>query len=201
MLHLMHSVQKLFLCVCKIMELMVNNRLMWYLERNEIITPAQSGFHKSRSTTDQLVRFGVLCHIGFYPEAARYCYFLWSWKAYDTTWNFGILKDLYEAGTMGLASTFHSWLSLRQEIPSQSGNDVAITLPLEVFTQRKFAADFLWQKLHFAGKKQQNRILCHPWGLRGNILGSSMARWKARGRLPISANWTVFTTSHGWVSE
>jgi len=26
-------------------------------------------------------------------------------------------------------------------------------------------------------------------GLRGNIRGSSMARWKARGRLPISASW------------
>jgi len=26
------------------------------------------------------------------------------------------------------------------------------------------------------------------WGLRGNVHGSSMARWKARGRLPISAN-------------
>ena len=27
-------------------------------------------------------------------------------------------------------------------------------------------------------------------GLRGNVHGSSMARWKARGRLPISANGT-----------
>ena len=26
------------------------------------------------------------------------------------------------------------------------------------------------------------------WGLRGNVQGSSMDRWKARGRLPISAN-------------
>jgi len=43
-------------CVCKIMERMVNNRLVWYLKRNEIITPAQSGFRKGRSTTDQLVR-------------------------------------------------------------------------------------------------------------------------------------------------
>jgi len=25
-------------------------------------------------------------------------------------------------------------------------------------------------------------------GLRGNVHGSSMARWKARGRLPIGAN-------------
>jgi len=33
-------------CVCKVMECMVNNRLVWYLERNKIITPTQSGFRK-----------------------------------------------------------------------------------------------------------------------------------------------------------
>jgi len=42
-------------CVCKVMERILNNRLVWYLERNKIITPTQSGFRKSRSTTDQLV--------------------------------------------------------------------------------------------------------------------------------------------------
>ena len=30
-------------------------------------------------------------------------------------------------------------------------------------------------------------------GLRGNVHGSSMARWKARGRLPISTNGTVIS--------
>jgi len=30
-------------CVCKVMECMVNNRFVWYLERNKIITPIQSG--------------------------------------------------------------------------------------------------------------------------------------------------------------
>ena len=34
--------------------------------------------------------------------------------------------------------------------------------------------------------------------LRGNIHGSSMARWKARGRLPIGDNWTFFASYHGW---
>jgi len=38
-------------------------------------------------------------------------------------------------------------------------------------------------------------------GVRGNVHGSSMARWKARGRLPISANWTFFASSHGWSAE
>jgi len=42
-------------CVCKVMEWMVNNRLVRYLERNKIITPTQSGFCKGRSITDQLV--------------------------------------------------------------------------------------------------------------------------------------------------
>jgi len=33
--------------------------------------------------------------------------------------------------------------------------------------------------------------------LRGNVHGSSMARWKARGRLPIDANWIFLASSHG----
>jgi len=38
-----------------------------------------------------------------------------------------------------------------------------------------------------------------PFGrLRANVHGSSMVRWKARGRLPISANWTFFASCHGW---
>jgi len=35
-------------------------------------------------------------------------------------------------------------------------------------------------------------------GLKGNVHSSSMARWKALGRLPISANWTFFASSYGW---
>ena len=35
-------------------------------------------------------------------------------------------------------------------------------------------------------------------GVRGNVHGSSIARWKARGRLHISANWTFFASSHVW---
>ena len=35
-------------------------------------------------------------------------------------------------------------------------------------------------------------------GLRGNVHGSSVARRKVRGRLPIIVNWTFFASSHGW---
>ena len=43
-------------CVCKTFERMVNERMVWYLESNNILTEYQSGFRKRRSTTDQLVR-------------------------------------------------------------------------------------------------------------------------------------------------
>ena len=42
-------------------------------------------------------------------------------------------------------------------------NDVATTLPLEVFTQRHFEADFSRQKSTLLAK-HQNHILCHPLG-------------------------------------
>jgi len=38
-------------CICKVMERITNNRLVWYLERHKLITPVQCGFSKQRSTT------------------------------------------------------------------------------------------------------------------------------------------------------
>jgi len=61
-------------------------------------------------------------------------------------------------------------------------------LPLEVFTQRSFAADFFQQKLNFTGRTAKSRFVPPFGGLGGNVHGSSMARWKARGRFPICAN-------------
>ena len=43
-------------CLCKVMERMINNRLVWFLERNKLITPLQCGFRKQCSTSDHLVR-------------------------------------------------------------------------------------------------------------------------------------------------
>ena len=43
-------------CVCKTMERMVNNRLVYFLEQNGILSVLQSGFRKQRSTTEQLIR-------------------------------------------------------------------------------------------------------------------------------------------------
>jgi len=107
-------------CVCKIMEHMINNRLVWYLERNKIITPAQSGFRKGRSTTDQLVRLESFVREAFIQKQHVTAIFFDLEKAYDTTWKFGILKDLHDAGLRRPTATFHSRFPLQQEVPSQS---------------------------------------------------------------------------------
>ena len=43
-------------CLCKTLERMINKRLVWYLESNNLIIKYQSGFRVERSTNDNLVR-------------------------------------------------------------------------------------------------------------------------------------------------
>ena len=43
-------------CICKTMERMINDRLTWFLEANNIITDYQSGFRRHRSTNDHLLQ-------------------------------------------------------------------------------------------------------------------------------------------------
>jgi len=38
------------------------------------------------------------------------------------------------------------------------------------------------------------------WGLRDNVRCSSCAHWKARSKLPINVNWTLFAGCYGWVA-
>jgi len=57
-----------------------------------------------------------------------------------------------------------------------------------VFTQRNFVAEFIRFKLLFF-TNMTNLLFEQPFGgLRANVRTSSIARWKARGRLPIHDN-------------
>ena len=44
-------------CLCKTMERMINDRLVWFLESNQLITKFQTGFRKNNCTNDHLIRF------------------------------------------------------------------------------------------------------------------------------------------------
>ena len=75
-----------------------------------------------------------------------------------------------------------------------SYNFAAGSFHTKIFCSRLFSTE-----VEFYWHKQRYRVFVPPFGgLRGNVHGSSMARWKARGRLHIGANWTFFASYDGW---
>ena len=93
-------------CLCKTMERMINARLVWYLESNHLITKFQSGFRKHRSTSDQLVHFETVIRDAFVRGEHVVSVFFDLEKAYDTTWKFGIMDDLFNMGLRGRMPMF-----------------------------------------------------------------------------------------------
>jgi len=106
-------------CVCKVMERMVNNRLVWYLERNKIITATQSGFRQRSKHRRPACTLRIFCPRGIYPEATRYCYILWSWKGVRYNLEVWHLEKLTRYWPTRATPTFHSRLPVRQKVPSQ----------------------------------------------------------------------------------
>ena len=80
-------------CICKTLERMINERLVWYLEKNNIITEFQSGFRHQRSTNDHLVRLETFIREAFIKKEHLVAVFFDLEKAYDTTWKYGIMND------------------------------------------------------------------------------------------------------------
>ena len=95
-------------CLCKVVERMVNNRLVWLLERNKLITRLQCGLSKQRSTTDHLVRLESFIREAFIQLQHAVAVFFYLEKPYDCTctWKYCIMKDLHQAGLRGRLPCF-----------------------------------------------------------------------------------------------
>jgi len=87
------------------MERMINSRPVWYLERNKLISPMQCGFRKQRSTTDHLVWLESFVREAF-AQRQHAVVFSDLEKAYESTWKFGIMRDLHNAGLRGRLPLF-----------------------------------------------------------------------------------------------
>ena len=101
-------------CLCKTMERLINARLVWFLEKNKFLSSFQSGFRSGRTTTDQLVRLETTIRDAFVRGDHVVSVFFDLEKAYDTTWKYGILKDLHNIGLKGRMPIFiNNFLSNR----------------------------------------------------------------------------------------
>ena len=69
--------------ICTTMERMVNDRLVWFFEKNQLIAPVQSGFRKQRGTLDHLVE--TFIREAFIKKEHAVSIFFDLESAYDTT--------------------------------------------------------------------------------------------------------------------
>ena len=92
--------------ICKVLEKMVNVRLMWYLESGNFLTPVQYGFRKGRLTIDALLSLDSPICTAFAKNHHHITVFFDLEKAYDTAWCHGILLSLFQFGLRGRLPIF-----------------------------------------------------------------------------------------------
>lgn len=121
-------------CLRKTVEHIVNTRLVHYLETNNCISDAQSGFRKQRSTTDHLVRRESFIREGLAKGEHVVAVFFDLEKAYNTSWSmafFWIYRELdLGAGYQTLCQNF-----LRIDI-----FQLELVPPTRVFLTKKLAS-------------------------------------------------------------
>ena len=117
-------------CICKTLERMINTRFVWYLEFNNLISPVQSGFRSERSTNDNLVRLETFIRDAFVKKEHVVAVFFDLEKAYDTTWKYGILRDLHEFGVKGRLANFVESFLANRSIQVRVGSTLSDTFGL-----------------------------------------------------------------------
>ncbi|GBM16438.1 putative RNA-directed DNA polymerase from transposon X-element [Araneus ventricosus] len=102
-------------CLCKVFERMINKRLIYYMEAKNHLHSSQSGFRTGRSTIDNLLALETDIRLAFLQRKHLIAIFFDIEKAYDTTWRYGILKDLHDLGLRGNLPIFlNNFLQLRR---------------------------------------------------------------------------------------
>ena len=77
-------------CICKTVERMVNERLVWYLQKNGLLAKQQCGYRANRSTVDHLIRIEIFICDAFIQNQHLVAFFFDLQRPYDTTWKHGI---------------------------------------------------------------------------------------------------------------
>ena len=88
-------------CLCKILEKIVNKRLMWFLERNNLLDKCQCGFRKGRCTIDHLTTITTEIQEAFVQRKYHVSVFLDLEKAYDTCWKQHVLQEVKSYNMIG----------------------------------------------------------------------------------------------------
>lgn len=93
-------------CLCKLLEKIINKRLIWYLEKNKILSKHQSGFRQTRSTTDSLLTLETNICDAIANNNHLAAVSLDIEKAYDMVWRQRVIELLKLHGLQGNITDF-----------------------------------------------------------------------------------------------
>ena len=103
------------------MERVVNDRLVWYLESNGLISNLQYGFRNKRSITDHLICLEITREVFIRKEHLTAIFFDLE-KAYDTKWKYEIMRDQHDLGLKGRLPHFISGFLLNWKFKIRIGS-------------------------------------------------------------------------------
>ena len=95
-------------CVGKLMERLINSRLVWHLEKRNILIPEQAGFRHHRSTEDQVAYIAQRIEDGFQDKHHTLAVWIDLEKAFDKVWKDGLRLKLHKSGISGC---MYEWIS------------------------------------------------------------------------------------------
>lgn len=81
-------------CLCKTMERIINLRLQWHLESENLLAPQQAGFRQCHSTEDQATYLSQEIEDAFQDKKLVLTAWIDLRKAFDKVWKEGLLKKL-----------------------------------------------------------------------------------------------------------
>ena len=94
-------------CVVKTMKRIVNERLKWYLETENLLAPEQAGFRQFRSTEDQATYLSQEIEDAFQEQKLVLVPWIDLQKAFDKVWMEGLLVKRLRNG---IASNMFNWI-------------------------------------------------------------------------------------------
>ena len=88
-------------CIGKLMERLINTRLMWHLEKKQHIKPEQAAFRPNRSTEDQVAYVSQAIEDAFQDKKHALVVWIDLEKAFDKVWREGLKQKLRHCGVGG----------------------------------------------------------------------------------------------------
>ena len=85
-------------CVGNTMERVVNQRLKWYLDTNDLLAPEQAGFRQFRATEDQTKYLAQEIEDAFQEKSVTCVVWIDIQRAFDKVWTDGLIVKLMGNG-------------------------------------------------------------------------------------------------------